>query len=62
MDKNKKLREGTCIECKHTLGFAPDLSLAMAYVPDQPWEKLCDLETGFMRGTIFEQLYKPWRY
>lgn len=47
--------------CRNTLGFVPDLSLAMAYVPDQRWECICDCETGFHLGTIFKQLDKPLR-
>lgn len=35
-------------------------SLAIAYVPDQVWQKLYNTETGFQRGTIFEELDKPF--
>lgn len=35
--------------------------LAMAYVPWQHWGKLYDLNQGFMEGTIFADLNKPFR-
>ncbi|MGI5960096.1 MAG: spore coat associated protein CotJA [Massiliimalia sp.] len=35
-------------------------SLAIAYVPDQVWRRLYDTETGFHKGTIFEELDKPF--
>ena len=34
--------------------------LAMAYVPWQNWKKIYDIEKGFSRGTIFEELDKPF--
>ena len=37
-----------------------DFPLAMAYVPWQEWERTCDVEEGFQRGTIFPSLYKPF--
>lgn len=39
---------------------APKLALAMAYVPPQEWEDLYDADIGFARGTIFQQLDKPF--
>lgn len=33
---------------------------AMAYVPWQKWECVYDMTKGFERGTIFEQLDKPY--
>lgn len=39
----------------------PDLfSLAMAYVPTQPWEEIYEADIGLERGTIFRQLDFPW--
>lgn len=35
--------------------------LAMAYVPFQNFEKLYELDQGFSRGTIFQELDKPFR-
>lgn len=34
--------------------------LAMAYVPDQPWETPYDVNEGLDRGTIFPSLDKPF--
>ena len=36
------------------------LPIAMAYVPWQRWEELYDLDKGFMCGTIFPSLNKPF--
>ena len=38
-----------------------DMALAMAYVPWQMWRNIYDAEKGFCRGTIFEELDKPFR-
>lgn len=38
-----------------------EMPLAMAYVPWQTWRKIYDAEKGFCRGTIFEELDKPFR-
>ena len=35
-------------------------SLAMAYVPMQPWMQLYEPDVGFVRGTIFGQLDLPF--
>ncbi|MBQ5321656.1 MAG: spore coat associated protein CotJA [Oscillospiraceae bacterium] len=32
----------------------------MAYVPQQKWQKIYSSEIGFTRGTIFEELDKPF--
>ncbi|MBS5660630.1 MAG: spore coat associated protein CotJA [Clostridiales bacterium] len=37
-----------------------DLPIAMAYVPMQKWRNIYDSEVGFDRGTIFEELDKPF--
>lgn len=37
------------------------LPVAMAYVPWQVWRKRYGEEQGFHRGTIFEELDKPFR-
>ena len=37
-----------------------DFSLAMVYSPHQHWRNLYDEETGLTRGTIFEELDKPF--
>ncbi|MDO4485647.1 MAG: spore coat associated protein CotJA [Bacillota bacterium] len=35
-------------------------TLAMAYVPMQPWEETYDLEKGLNSGTVFPSLYLPF--
>lgn len=37
-----------------------DMPLAMAYVPWQAWRDIYDAEKGFHRGTIFQELDKPF--
>lgn len=37
------------------------MPLAMAYVPWQKWCSLYEADKGFCRGTIFEQLDKPFK-
>ena len=37
------------------------MPIAMAYVPRQSWQKIYENDKGFMRGTIFEQLDKPFK-
>ena len=34
--------------------------LAMAYVPHQEWECIYPADVAFARGTVFEQLDKPF--
>lgn len=38
-----------------------NMPLAMAYVPWQEWCSLYEADKGFHRGTIFEELDKPFR-
>ena len=40
--------------------YMEHMSLAMAYVPWQKWQKIYDAEKGFCRGTIFEELDLPF--
>ena len=42
-------------------GDLADMSLAMAYVPWQEWRNIYKAEKAFQRGTIFEELDKPFR-
>lgn len=37
-----------------------NLPLAMAYVPMQKWENVCDGASGLAQGTIFKDLVKPY--
>lgn len=39
---------------------SPKMALAMAYVPDQPWETPYEVTEGLDRGTIFPSLDKPF--
>jgi hypothetical protein len=34
--------------------------LAMAFVPRQKWQNIYKHDSGFVRGTIFADLDKPW--
>lgn len=36
------------------------IAIAMAYVPDQIWEKPYDVNEGLDRGTLFPALDKPF--
>ena len=36
------------------------MPIAMAYVPWQVWQDIYDAEKGFHRGTIFQELDKPF--
>lgn len=36
------------------------MQIAMAYVPWQDWENVCDIDKSLEMGTIFEDLYKPY--
>lgn len=36
------------------------LPLAMAYVPMQRWENVCDATSGLANGTIFKDLIMPY--
>lgn len=59
-------RQGTASEavmCCNDNSKYDELSgmpLAMAYVPWQKWCSIYEADKGFMRGTIFEQLDKPF--
>lgn len=37
-----------------------DLPLAMAYVPIQKWKQPYEINEGLSKGTIFQDLYKPF--
>ena len=38
------------------------MPIAMAYVPWQKWCDLYDAEKGFAKGTIFQELDKPFKW
>lgn len=46
--------------CGTNCDLSDDCALAMAYVPMQKWRKIYSSEIGFCRGTIFEELDKPF--
>lgn len=37
-----------------------NLSLAMVYIPYQPFENLFDIDTALDRGTLFKSLFMPF--
>lgn len=39
----------------------PELSLSQAYVKDQSYTGMVTLCEGFKRGSIFSNLYKPYK-
>lgn len=56
--------ESSCPVCHDNRTDSDELQgmpIAMAYVPWQKWRKLYEAEKGFCRGTIFEELDKPFR-
>lgn len=61
MDTNRdmisELMRNNCDSCEQ---IQPKVSLAMAYVPDHDFNELYDADVGFIRGTIFKELDKPW--
>ena len=46
-----------CCDREDSLDGMP---LAMAYVPWQIWQRIYEAVKGFCRGTIFEELDKPF--
>ena len=46
--------------CHHKEDRLQGMPLAMAYVPWQKWRSIYDVSKGFHRGTIFEELDKPF--
>lgn len=49
-----------CRDTRTTYDELADMPLAMAYVPWQEWQNIYEAEKGFHRGTIFEELDKPF--
>lgn len=58
--------EKTCRSCgaENSYHWEKDslhgMPLAMAYVPWQTWQNICDLDKALSIGTIFQDLYYPW--
>lgn len=47
-------------KCESMPAFPVDACVGMAYVPYQTWINVYEPSVGFERGTIFEQLDKPF--
>lgn len=46
--------------CSDGCELSDGCALAMAYVPIQKFQKIYPSEVGFERGTVFEELDKPF--
>lgn len=46
--------------CRCRYDALEEFPIAMAYVPWQKWQNVCDACRGLQRGTIFEDLSKPF--
>ena len=53
---NRTVNEDTC----EPSSACKQMALAMAYIPWQEWKYIYDAEKGLHRGTIFEELDKPF--
>lgn len=51
----------TCCDKRNEYDELRGMPIAMAYVPWQKWCNLYEAEKGFQRGTIFEELDKPFK-
>ena len=38
----------------------PEIQLARAYIPDQPYDRLFPLNEALNKGTLFPNLYQPY--
>lgn len=50
--------DDTCNDYSHNP--TPYQSVGMAYVPMQKWSRPMHLEEGFYKGTVFQDLDKPF--
>lgn len=55
----RQMPSGACFNRRET--DLENMPLAMAYVPWQSWRSIYETRKGFCRGTIFEELDKPFR-
>lgn len=56
-----QVSDAPCMECEEpTTAFPKETPVAMLYVPYQSWRKLYEPQVGLERGTIFEELDKPF--
>ena len=55
--------EPACPVCRDdsTYDELSGLAIAMAYVPWEKWRNICEPDRALRRGTIFEDLDKPFR-
>lgn len=53
--------KSTCCDDRAEYDELNGLPIAMAYVPWQQWRAIYEVEKGFHRGTIFEELDKPFK-
>ncbi len=53
--------EPVCCSNPNEYDELSSMPLAMAYVPWQEWQNIYEAEKGFHRGTIFEELDKPFK-
>ena len=54
------MRYETYFRPDHMQNQKNNMVIGMAYVPDQSWNEIYEIEYGFTRGTIFAELDKPW--
>lgn len=67
-DMEERRMEERCMErkesprcgCRMEEDCLQSLPIAMSYVPWQKWRNIYDVSKGFHRGTIFEELDKPF--
>lgn len=60
MEPCRERTESVC-GCRSESPGKEHMPVAMAYVPWQEWRKRYGEEQGLQRGTIFEELDKPFR-
>ena len=59
--ESAKCSDSPSIECEQPDSTLPkEMPIAMLYVPYQSWRKLYDHQIALERGTIFEELDKPF--
>lgn len=55
-----EMPQDVCCDDKAEYDELSGMPIAMAYVPWQEWRAVYEAEKGFHRGTIFEELDKPF--
>lgn len=59
-DNNAERHEHQKHDCCNQNNKAPQDALAMVYAPYQKWKDIFDPATALSKGTIFEELSKPF--